>query len=120
MVDNPSLQNDRSLERHFIMGDIDVYDGLRDLYIGRLVNIHAQGLMIVGELLLEEDNLYEIDIHLPEWNSAPGSVLRLGVDCLWTRSADQDDKHWMGFSIIDASPHVAEEIRHLVEHWAQH
>jgi hypothetical protein len=118
MVDT-STKNDRALERHAILGDVDVYDGLRDLYIGRLINIHAQGLMIVGDLLLEEDKLYEIDIHLPAWNSAPPSVLRLGVDCLWARSADQDDKHWMGFSIIDASPQVAEEVRQLVEHWAQ-
>ena len=48
--------NDRTLERHCIQGDVDVYDSLRDVYLGRLVNIHIEGLMIVGDLELEEDH----------------------------------------------------------------
>lgn len=117
MSDISVHNNDRALERHSIVGDVDVYDGLRDIYIGRLVNIHVQGMMIVGDIFLEEDRLYEIDMHLPATSKHPGSVLRIGVDCLWIRSADQDEKHWTGFSIIDASPQVAEEIRQLIGAW---
>lgn len=104
---------DRGLERHIINCDVDVYDSLRDIYLGRLVNIHTMGLMIVGDVPLEEDKLYEIDMHLPQDNQ----VLRLGVDCLWARAADQSGKHWTGFNIIDVSPSAAEEIRKLIALW---
>jgi hypothetical protein len=105
--------NDRSLERHIINCDVDVYDSLRDIYLGRLVNIHTKGLMIVGDVLLEEDKLYEVDMHMPVDNQ----VLRLGVDCLWTRAADQNGKHWTGFNLIDVHPTAAEEIRKLIALW---
>jgi hypothetical protein len=105
--------NDRSLERHIIHCDVDVYDSLRDIYLGRLVNIHVKGLMIVGDIALEEDKLYEIDMHMP----ADNQVLRLGVDCLWMRPADLDGKYWTGFNIIEASPVASEEIRKLIALW---
>lgn len=113
-----SPQNyDRAHHRYPISGDIDVYDGLRDIYIGRLVNIHTQGLMVVGDVPMEEDRLYELDLHLPDAASAK-HVLRVGVDCLWTRDADQNGKHWTGFSIIDSTPHVIDEIHKLIQSWA--
>jgi hypothetical protein len=52
MTHNCSREHDRELERHTINGDVDVYDNLRDQYIGRLVNIHAQGLMMVGDVAI--------------------------------------------------------------------
>lgn len=113
MTHNCSKEHDRELERHNINGDVDVYDSLRDLYVGRLVNIHTQGLMVMGDLALEEDRLYTLDLHLPEPVNGQLSI-QLGVDCLWTREADLAGKHWLGFSIIDASPQAADAIRALV------
>jgi PilZ domain len=115
MSDSSSNNHDRLLIRHLVNCDVDVYDSLRDLYLGRLVNIHRSGLMIVGEALLQEDKLYELDMHLPLENK----VLRLGVDCLWTRAADEYKKYWTGFGIIDFSPEASEEIRKLIEMWCQ-
>lgn len=112
-----SPQNcDRGLHRHLISGDVDVYDSLRDIYLGRLVNIHTQGLMLVGDVALEEDRLYELDMHIPDEPNGK-KVLRIGVDCLWTRAADQNGKHWTGFSIIDLTPQTTEEIYKLIQSW---
>lgn len=114
MTHNCSREHDRELERHTINGDVDVYDNLRDQYIGRLVNVHIQGLMIVGDIAMEEDRLYTLDLHLPEPVNSQ-TVIQLGADCLWARDADLSGKHWTGFSIIDASPQATESIRILVE-----
>lgn len=118
MVDRGAGENDRALERHGIDGDVDVYDSLRDIYLGRLVNIHGKGLMIMGDVLLEEDKLYKLDLNLPTATNDRTSI-HIGVDCLWTRNADHNGKHWTGFSIIDLSPQAAEDIRLLVEHLGQ-
>lgn len=114
MTNKGLREHDRELERHTINGDVDVYDNLRDQYIGRLVNIHAQGLMVVGDMPMEEDHLYTLDLHVPEPVNGQ-LVIQLGVDCLWVRDADLSGKHWTGFSIIDASPQATESIRALVE-----
>ena len=118
MSDLSSQNYDRAMHRHTVNGDIDVYDALRDIYLGRLVNIHTQGLMLVGDVLLEEDHLYELDMHLPN-QSASKQVIRIGVDCLWTRAADQNGKHWTGFSIIDSTPNAAEEVHKLIQSWGE-
>ncbi|RYY04400.1 MAG: PilZ domain-containing protein [Gammaproteobacteria bacterium] len=118
MSDLSSQNYDRALQRHTLGGDVDVYDSLRDVYLGRLVNIHTQGLMLVGDVPLEEDRLYELDMHLPN-DTSTKVVVRIGVDCLWTRSADQNGKHWTGFTIIDLTPQAAEEIHKLIQLWGQ-
>lgn len=113
MADLRSVNNDRALERHTVNGNVDVYDSLRDVYLGRLVNIHIQGLMIIGDVPLDEDKLYKLDLHLPQAINERTSI-HLGVDCLWTRNADHDGKHWTGFNIIDLSPQAADDIAQLV------
>ncbi len=114
MTNHCSHEHDRELERHNIHGDVDVYDSLRDLYIGRLVNIHSQGLMVVGDVCLEEDRLYTLDLHVPEPVNHQLAI-QVGVDCLWAREADLSGKYWMGFAIIDVSSAGLESIRKLVE-----
>lgn len=108
-----NLSNDRARERHEVSTAVEVYDNLRDIYLGRLVNIHTEGLMIMGDVRLEEDKLYKLDLLLPEYINERNSI-HLGVDCLWVRNADHNGKHWAGFNIIDLSPQAAEDIRGLI------
>lgn len=112
--DKPHDHEPRSRVRHTPASDIDVYDNTRDQYLGRLVNIHQDGLMVIGDHPFEEDCLYKLDLHLPQPVNGCNSV-HIGVDCLWARNADDNGKHWAGFSIIDASPQVLEVIEHLME-----
>lgn len=105
----------RELERYLVDDTIDVYDNVRDLYLGRLVNIHSRGLMVMGDQPLEEDKLYKLDLHLQVSVNGHSSI-HLGVDCLWTRNANHNGKHWAGFSIVDVSPAAADAIAALIHH----
>jgi hypothetical protein len=116
MNDLSSQNNDRAMHRHTIGADVDVYDTLRDIYLGRVVNIHSQGLMLVGDVPLEEDRLYELDMHILGENNSK-QVIHVGVDCLWTRTADENGKHWTGFNIIDSTADAAEVIQALIQSW---
>ena len=118
MSDISSQNYDRAMHRHVVGSNVDVYDSLRDIYLGRLVNIHAQGLMLVGDVPLEEDRLYELDMHVFGENNSK-QVIRVGVDCLWARDADENGKHWTGFTIIDSTPHAAEVIHELIQSWEE-
>ncbi|BFM19483.1 PilZ domain-containing protein [Gilvimarinus japonicus] len=102
----------RATKRSSVGQSIDVYDNTRDAYLGRVVNLHSQGLMVIGDQPFEEDCLYRLDLHLSEPVNERNSI-QLGVDCLWARNAEDNGKHWAGFSIIDASPQALEDIETL-------
>lgn len=104
----------RQTERHSVTQDVDVYDALRDIYVGRLVNIHAKGLMLIADKPLKEDTLYTFDIHLPLPIRNLDSI-QIGVDCLWVRDADLAGKHWMGFSVIDVTAEALLVIDQLIK-----
>jgi hypothetical protein len=103
--------NKRKLDRHELSANIDVWDARTDDYLGRLVNLHAEGLMLLCQEPLVEDNLYQLRITLPQ-NLASSGELAVGVDCLWVRAADASEGpeasggHWAGCQIIDASAHA--------------
>lgn len=108
-----SNNHKRALARYLVPGAVDIYDGASDIYLGRLVNIHQRGLMLMGDRRLEEDKLYTLDLHLPQPINGC-NTLQLDVDCLWTRSADHNGKHWAGFSIIDLSVASAARVSMLI------
>jgi hypothetical protein len=74
--------------------------------------------MLVGEIPLDEDRLYELEMHISVESSSL-RVLRVGADCLWSRAADQDARHWSGFRIIDSAPALAVEIEKLIQSWVE-
>lgn len=108
------VDQQREQQRYEVSDPIDVYDSLKDLYLGRLVNIHDRGLMVMGDQPLEEDKLYTLDLHLPFSLNGQDSI-HIGVDCLWTRNADHNGKHWSGFTIIDMSAEARAAIEGLIE-----
>lgn len=105
--------NERRLERHKPASTVEVYDTNRDIYVGRLVNIHEQGLMLMGEVEVESDHVYQFDLQLTS-PTGGDSVIHVGVDCLWVRGSDQSPTFWSGFHIIDLSDKAREQIHALV------
>ncbi|TQV71714.1 PilZ domain-containing protein [Exilibacterium tricleocarpae] len=114
MSDEESRSYERKLKRHQVKTAIEVYDKLRGSCVGRLVNIHSSGLMLMGTVRLEADHLYQLDLHLPEMINGR-RVIQLGVDCLWVRESDDPDQHWAGCQIIDKSDEADADIEALVE-----
>lgn len=113
-MSNPEEEHHRRLERHAISGVVEIYDSNRDKYLGRLVNIHHEGLMVMGDGELQADHVYQIDLQLPE-SIAGSDHLHLGIDCLWSRVVEVTNTHWAGCQIIDLSDLAREQINVLVE-----
>lgn len=104
----------RKHERHSPEQVVDVYDTARDVYLGRLVNIHANGLMVIGDISCEEDHLYKLDLQLSKPINNRNTI-HVGADCMWTRDAGDNAKLWSGFSIIDVSPEGSADIDNLIK-----
>lgn len=105
---------DRRLTRHALKSAVNVYDSNRAIYIGRLVNIHQEGLLLTGTVTIEEDCLYQVQLHLPEPINGR-TLVPLGIDCLWARPAEGSSQCWAGFQIIDMSDEAFADVLALIE-----
>ena len=104
----------RELTRYRFDDQVDVYDRRRNLWLGRLVNLHEKGLMITGDQAMEQDKIYVLELHLMQPLAGRGCIA-FEADCLWTRPADQDDLHWTGLSILECSEQASTDLARLIE-----
>lgn len=106
----------RRLTRHILSEPVNVYDRLSQSFMGQLVNVHEEGLMIMGNHAFADERIYQLDLHLSK--SVNGrNTISIGVDCLWSRSEDAH-VHWAGCKIIDASDEARRDMDALIELFA--
>tara|TARA_R110000868_G_scaffold174376_2_gene411043 strand:- start:253 stop:597 length:345 start_codon:yes stop_codon:yes gene_type:complete len=99
------LQNtseSRRRERKAVEQLIEVKDVMLDSDVGRVVNIHEEGFMLIGDGQIRENCLYQLALDLAEPVSAVDS-LSVGAECLWMKETDSGTQYWAGFQIIDIS-----------------
>lgn len=104
----------RRLKRHALSGPVNVYDYLSKTFLGRLVNLHSEGLMIMGHYPFEDGKIYQLDLYLPEPIQGR-EFISLAVDCLWTRGEDDERVYWAGCKVIDISDQAREDLQQLIE-----
>lgn len=121
MSDNAELTNKRRLKRHTIEDGVLVRDEVSGKDIGKLVNMHSEGLMVMGDVALVPENLYQLSLYLPEPIDGH-AVVGLGVDCLWVRDSGSDSMpmYWSGCQIIDCSTDARRVIEKLIESMGEH
>ncbi|MCB1881631.1 MAG: PilZ domain-containing protein [Gammaproteobacteria bacterium] len=113
------MQENRVSPRKRVNEKIQVRDLNTDALIGNLVNISAGGLMLLSEIPLTPNRLFQFSLSLP----APidgATVIEFGAECLWV----QDDTEtsgpcWAGFQIIDISDLGTKLIEQLINEWTE-
>jgi hypothetical protein len=108
----------RGLKRHQVTGVVEVYDRATQQYIGRLVNIHSEGMMLMGDQLLSIEKIYQLDLILAQHLDGVDKI-QLGIDCFWVREAGDGSPHWAGCRIIDASDEALSMVDKLVNAWGE-
>lgn len=92
---------------------VRVIDRQTNCDFGQLVNISEEGLMIQTTEPVAENFIFQLSLGFH--NEADDiHPIDIGVECLWCRTGNQDDKFWAGFYIIDISEQAQERIRRLV------
>jgi hypothetical protein len=103
----------RKLERKEIVQPIHIRDVINGGSFGELVNITAEGLMVITDQPLTPHSIFQLVLDLP--GELEGSnTLELGADCLWCRDAVNFNRHWAGFHIIDISEQGLNQIQQLI------
>ena len=92
--------NRRRIERKDIQVPVVVSDVIRNLDIGRIVNIHQEGFMIIGDQEVRENCLYQLAFNL-DYGKGKIHRMMVGAECLWISETSGDIQIWAGFQIID-------------------
>ncbi len=108
----------RKSERKAINADVNIYDNINGLHVGLLVNVASEGIMVIADNEIEKDCIFQYELRLPmEVNHTDKIVV--GVDCLWCQPADQKNKFWAGFHIIDISETDHATLEELIQEHGQ-
>jgi hypothetical protein len=108
----------RRLERRELNESIVVLDTINGGIFGELVNITAEGLMLIIDREIETQAIFQVALQLPEMLKGDDQIV-LGADCLWCRRAENYYRYWAGFQIIDASERALQQIDALIELYAK-
>ena len=114
MPTKTSMKNDeqRKLTRVSIPDHPQIFDAHQSTVVGQLVNLSAEGLMMMSPSPVKPGTLLQFRIPL-HCNENVIEVM-IGVESLWCDDADESGMCWTGFHIIDVSPEHQEIISTLV------
>lgn len=93
-------ENRRTLTRNAVEISVVALNGVDDEPLGKLVNIHQEGLMIMSPGPLDTESIYQLELQLPD---SGGETIPLVADCLWQSPANTGGAHWVGFKIVEIS-----------------
>ncbi|WP_461480617.1 PilZ domain-containing protein [Porticoccus sp.] len=104
----------RRLPRRQLDLQVELVDPVDGATLGVLVNLHMEGLLMMGGLSLQPDHLYRVTLR-PLAPSQPFDPIELVMDCLWTRAMGQQDRVWAGCQIIELAPADRQRLAQLID-----
>jgi len=90
----------RRSERFDVSSPLNVVDTISAESLGIIVNVSAEGMMVLGAKDIVEGAVYQVDVPIA---SADNRILKLAIECLWSAEADSGGKYWSGYQVIDIS-----------------
>ena len=95
---------------------LEVSDQHTNTILGKVVNISAEGLMLITNEPFTVGSVYELDLKLPCLIKGHSKV-SFGAEVVWSTPASQPGSHWSGFRIIDVSEDAVLTIDDLILDW---
>ena len=95
---------------------LEVYDQITGAQLGKVVNISAEGLMLLSDQQIETGSVYQLDLKLTRLINQH-SRISFGAEAIWSTEAAQPDSYWTGFRMIDISEDNIITIDELIFDW---
>jgi len=110
------MNDQRKTPRRAANEVLEVADQITGVQIGRVVNISAEGLMLLGQEPIITGSVYQLELCL-RTTGEDESKISFGAEAVWTMEATQPDSFWTGFRIIDISNEGVLFIDELILNW---
>ncbi|NWL79242.1 pilus assembly protein PilZ [Pseudomonas taiwanensis] len=108
------MEERRQHSRHPTELQLEVFDLHSGQRLGRIVDLSMDGFMLLSELSLVADSVWECRLVPLTWVEGLEEI-RLGADCLWTRMGEDQHNCWAGFHIIDLAEDQAIVLEDLLQ-----
>jgi hypothetical protein len=110
------MQEQRHSQRKVANELLIIADQITGIHIGRVVNISAEGLMLLSDEPMVTGSLYQLDLILP--NSMNGQEkISFAAEAVWCTEASQPESYWSGFHIIEITTEDVLIIDKLILDW---
>ncbi|EZQ20177.1 PilZ domain-containing protein [Pseudomonas sp. G11-1] len=100
----------RKLERHHVSNSLEVYDLDSGELLGRVVDLHTEGLMLLSERPIELNRSWALQVNLP-MNLNGVSEFMLDAESRWDRKSLASGQYWTGLQFT----HLPEDSRRCIE-----
>ncbi len=107
----------RKSSRKIVDEVLEVSDQITGTRLGRVVNISAEGLMLLTQEPIVAGSIYQLKMELPNTGGDDPQTIAFGAEAVWTTEAGQPESFWTGFRIIDISSDDVLLIDDLILDW---
>lgn len=115
MKENPSEK--RKLKRRHLIYYLKVHEQGTDQFIGHLVDITTEGMMLISKDPIEAGVSYRLYMELPEAIGESGRI-RFDATCLWKGKSVNPDFFEMGFRLTGINSLEVQRIRDLIKKYS--
>ena len=110
------MQEQRHAPRKVADQVLVVADQITGNQIGRIVNISAEGFMLLSEEPVITGSVYQLSLIDPQ-SSEEREPINFGAEAVWCTEASQPESYWSGFHIIDINSEDVLYIDELILNW---
>ncbi len=110
------MNEQRKSPRKISNENLEVCDQITGAQLGKVVNISAEGLMLLSHEPFNTGSVNQFDLKLPHLIKNH-SKISFGAEVVWSTEAAQPDSYWTGFRVIDISEENVLTIDELTLDW---
>lgn len=121
MAEGLVLNEQRNLERRELIYYLKLVDRLSHRELGRMGDIHGEGLLIFGEKPLKIGTIFDVTMELPKalWEQGRKKELEFKFEAVWTRPGPKNSTyHESGGRFLNLNPATRAVIDQLIELYA--
>lgn len=107
----------RDTERKYLAFYLRVFDGASPQVLGHVVNLSAQGIMLLSDTEIPLDKDYTLRMRFPTSTADKGELL-FKATSRWSKKDENPDFFLTGFQIHDLKPEDQESIIELLEEFS--
>jgi hypothetical protein len=110
------MQEQRHSQRKVANEVLIIADQITETQIGRVVNISAEGLMLLSNEPMVTGSVYQLDLILPTQKNDQDKI-SFAAEAVWCTEASQPESFWSGFHIIEIATEDILIIDELILDW---
>jgi hypothetical protein len=110
------MHEQRQTPRTVVDQVLEVNDQVTGTSLGRVVNISAEGFMLLSEEPVITGSVYQLSLITPQ-SSTIKEPIKFGAEAVWCSEASQPESYWSGFRIIDIATEDILMIDEMIISW---